>query len=308
MRDFFSIDGPFNKYGGMLADTMILSLMWILFSVPIVTIGASTTAMFYVSTRRIANREGYITSDFWYAFKANFKRATFTWIILLILFLILTFNLAMLFGLIPFEAAGFMDFILPGSIVFFLILVIISIWIFPTLARFDMAPFQAFKSCMYMSMRHFLTTFSCFVLLATAVILSLMIPIVAFIAPGLYALLSSYMIVRIFKKYRPEMDRDPVLELQELEQQRSEEKRRAQFSGNNTASENEIPDAEPETQNEISSDAEIQGHTPLSFLEHASNPDVIKEHEELAKQAPKAAPSEPKKSAVDSFWDDVEGN
>ncbi|MCL2457094.1 MAG: YesL family protein, partial [Defluviitaleaceae bacterium] len=82
MREFFSLEGTFNKYAGFVADTLILSMLWIFFCLPVFTVGASTTALFYVSTRRISNREGYISSDFWAAFKSNFKRATALWFLI----------------------------------------------------------------------------------------------------------------------------------------------------------------------------------------------------------------------------------
>ena len=228
MRDFFSLDGPFNKYGGILADMIILSLMWLFFSIIGLgfTIGASTSAMFYVSTRRISNREGYITSDFWLAFKTNFKRATIVWLIIMVLVSIIWFNLNNL------AAVGGMTFvILPAQILILIQIVFVSVFVFPMNARFDMGIKQLVKSSFFMANRHLLTTFSCVCVLVAAVLSFLWIPPVAlFVAPGAYAWLSSNMIMRIFKKYRPEMDKDPVLEIQEIEAQMELERRRARFN------------------------------------------------------------------------------
>ena len=228
MRDFFSLDGPFNKYGGILADMIILSLMWLFFSLIGLglTIGASTSAMFYVSTRRISNREGYITSDFWLAFKTNFKRATIIWVIVLALVSIIWFNLNNL------AAVGALSIvILPAQVLILIELVFMSVYVFPLNARFDMGIKQLVKTSFYMANRHLLTTFSCVCLLFAAVLSFFWIPPVAlFVAPGAYAWLTSTMIMRIFKKYRPEMDKDPVLEIQEIEAQMELERRRARFN------------------------------------------------------------------------------
>ena len=222
MRDFFGLDGPFNRYGGMVADMIILSLMWLLFSIPLITIGASTTAMFYVSTRRIANREGYITRDFWESFKANIKRATIIWIIMLAMGWLIWFNISNI------DAVGGIGFIVfPIQFVILAEILIMSVYIFPITARFDMSLKQSLKSSFYMANRHLLTSLSCVVLLAAAVLsFFLMPPLALFLAPGIYAWLSSLMIMRIFKRYRPEMDRDPVLEIQEIEAKKEEERRR----------------------------------------------------------------------------------
>ena len=225
MRDFFSLEGPLNKYGGYVADTLIMSLMWLVFSLPIFTIGASTAALFYVSTRRIAEREGYITSDFWHAFKANFKKGTALWLMVLLVGLILIFNITHMSSI---ENIGiFSSFMGVAQFIFLLQLWFICIYLFPLTARFDMGVIQTIKSSFFMGNRHLLTSLTCTVLMV-ALLISIPLTnfIMFFVTPGVYAMLSSYMIMRVFKKYRPEMDKDPRLEIQEIEAQKAEERRR----------------------------------------------------------------------------------
>jgi len=245
MRDFFSLEGPFNKYGGMLADTVILSLVWLFFSVIGLglTVGASTSAMFYVSTRRIANREGYITSDFWFAFKTNFKKATIIWLMILVSLFLVWFNINNV------EIVGTMAIIIfPAQFVFLLEISIMSVYIFPMNARFDMGVKQLIKSAFFMANRHLLTSIICLsMIVAGALVFYMMPPLGLFLVPGSYAMLSSYLIMKIIKKYRPEIDKDPVLEIQEIEAQKEEERRRQRFnssansqSESNDGSEGEI--------------------------------------------------------------------
>ena len=231
MRDFFSIDGPFNKYGGMLADAMILSFLWILFSLPIITIGAANTALFYVTTRRIAEREGYITSDFWHAFKVNFVRATKFWLLILLVIFVTGFNIiTMWFGTFGGNMA---TFLLPMQLLILIQLSFISVYLYPMIARFDMGFKQTLKSSFYMANRHMLTSFSCVVLVGGMIFLSIWynFAILLLLIPGAYAMVSSHMIMRVFKKYRPEMVRDPFLEAQEIEAQITEERRLRSISG-----------------------------------------------------------------------------
>lgn len=225
MRDFFSLDGAFNKYGGLIADVFILSLVWVFFSIPLVTIGASTSAMFYVSTRRIAEREGYITSDFWDAFKTNFVRATKMWLMVCVVVLIIIFNI---FNI---GVVGNMSVvILPAQIIILVQIMMLNVYLFPLTARFEMGVFQTFKSAFYMANRHLLTSITCMLILASFILAALYFEPLFLITPGAYAILSSYLIMRVFKKYRPEMDKDPVLEIQELEVQKAEERRRRGIS------------------------------------------------------------------------------
>ena len=220
MRDFFSLDGAFNKYGGILADTIILSLLWFFFSLPIITIGASTSAVFYVSTRRIADREGYITSDFWFAFKANFKRGTALWVMVALVMVLIYVNI------LNIGVVGRMSMvILPAQIIIAVQIMLMCVYLFPLTARFDMGLKQTIKSAFFMANRHLLTSLTCvglFVILIAGVWVfqPLLIAI-----PGIYAMIASYLIMRIFKRYRPEMDKDPILEIQEIEAQKAEERR-----------------------------------------------------------------------------------
>ncbi|MCL2707746.1 MAG: DUF624 domain-containing protein [Defluviitaleaceae bacterium] len=214
MSGFFSLDGPFYKYGSLVADIMILSVAWIVCSIPLVTAGASTAAIYFVATRRIANREGYILRDFWAAFKANFKRATILWIIMVALGLLLINNIIFFFGM----SGTMASIMLPIEICLLIELVLISFYVFPITARFDMNVKTTLKTAFYMANRHLPTSLTIAVLFAALILAILfMSEILILAAPGLFAWLSSYMLIRIFKKYRPEMDKDPIQELAEIE-------------------------------------------------------------------------------------------
>ncbi|MCL2189298.1 MAG: DUF624 domain-containing protein [Defluviitaleaceae bacterium] len=240
MRDFFSLDGAFNKYGGMLADMVIVSLMWLLFTAATLGIaaGASTAALFYVTTRRISDREGYITRDFWEAFKANFKRATVIWLIILGMLLLLYNNILLILDAEA-GASGIFSIVLPAQLVFIALILLMSVYIYPLIARFDMGLVQVCKSAFFMAVRHFLTSITCVALVVGVLFLFFQFPPLLIVAPGLYAWLASMMIMRVFKKYRPEMDKDPMLEIAELEAARAEEKRRREFNLGSGDSEDE---------------------------------------------------------------------
>ncbi|MDR1664726.1 MAG: DUF624 domain-containing protein [Clostridiales bacterium] len=219
MSNFFSLEGSFYKFGSLLADIIILSLAWLVCSIPVVTAGASTTALFYVATRRIANREGYILRDFWTSFKSNFKRSTLLWLIQLALTLIVIFNLLNI-GLM-----GEMgSFLFPLQILLAVEIAFFSVYLAPLTARFELSFVQTIKNAFFIAHRHLLTTITCVILGAAIILGVILMPILFFIAMGLYAWLSSYMIMRVFKKYRPEMDKDPAQELQEIEARLNAEK------------------------------------------------------------------------------------
>lgn len=89
MRKFFSDSNPVIRGLTKLADLMWLNALFIITSLPVFTIGASTSALYYESMRVVQGEESYITKDFFKAFKNNFKNATVVWLVsafLLVLF------------------------------------------------------------------------------------------------------------------------------------------------------------------------------------------------------------------------------
>ena len=70
----FSIDGPLYQFFSRLLDMIKLNFLWLLFSLPIITIGASTAAAFSITLKMVDEREGYIAKQFFTAFKANLKQ------------------------------------------------------------------------------------------------------------------------------------------------------------------------------------------------------------------------------------------
>lgn len=86
---FFDSDGPLMQGLGKLADLMILNLIALICCVPIITIGASLTALYYMALKMVRNEEVYIVKGFWKSFKQNFRQATIIWLIQIIVMAIL---------------------------------------------------------------------------------------------------------------------------------------------------------------------------------------------------------------------------
>ena len=225
MNGLFSMDGPFFRFGNMLADIMLLSFIWLLFSIPLITIGASTTALFYVTTRRISDKEGYLFRDFVSSFKANFKQATLTWLLLSALVGLVVTNLFLLQN----EAfnSDFAVILYPLQMIILIELFITSIYIFPLIARFEMSFLQTIKTAFFMANRHLLTTASCVAVAIAVFLLTLIFAPLVFIAIGVYAYATSYMVMTLFKKYRPEIDSEnyaaePLAPIKDIREEKEE--------------------------------------------------------------------------------------
>lgn len=78
---FFSVDSPLYRFLSKLLDVIKLNFLWLLFSIPLITIGASTVAAMSVALKMADDEEGYIGRGFLKAFKENWKQGTALWLI-----------------------------------------------------------------------------------------------------------------------------------------------------------------------------------------------------------------------------------
>ena len=74
-------DVKFVKVLIRIADLVGLNLLAILFCIPIITIGASITAVYGCIFRIQEKREGYLTKDFWKLFKECFRSSTIIYLV-----------------------------------------------------------------------------------------------------------------------------------------------------------------------------------------------------------------------------------
>ena len=70
----FSVEGPLFKFFDRLWDLIKLNFFWLICSLPVVTVGASTAAAFSITLHMADDTEGYIVKPFFKAFKANLKK------------------------------------------------------------------------------------------------------------------------------------------------------------------------------------------------------------------------------------------
>lgn len=82
LKSIFSTDNPVFRFIIKIGYCWWLNILWLATSIPVITIGASTTALIY-STMKLHKDEGYPTKNFFHSFKENFRQATIIWLIYL---------------------------------------------------------------------------------------------------------------------------------------------------------------------------------------------------------------------------------
>lgn len=77
----FRIDSPFMQWMAKLFDLVLLNILFLVCCLPVVTIGASCTALHTMTLKYAAGDEPPVIQGFFTAFKKNFVQATVSWLL-----------------------------------------------------------------------------------------------------------------------------------------------------------------------------------------------------------------------------------
>lgn len=213
LEKMFNYENPFWQAMTRIADILILNLVVIVFSLPIFTIGASWTAMYYTLLKIVRKEDTYILKEFWHSFKTNFKQATKIWLILLpiIIFLVLDFSLWF------YNVSEGNTEVLPGAlkvttIIVAVVILIELIYVFPILSHFENTTKKTLINAFMVSILNIPYTIYFIIVLAIPVVLMLvssgMFIVVLMFGIAGPAFLCTLAWDRIFKKLEPHEDDD----------------------------------------------------------------------------------------------------
>lgn len=150
MGRFFSMDNKFFSFMGRIADLCILNVICLVCCIPIVTAGASITAMYYVTLKMVRNEEAYIVRSFFKSFKDNFKQATVINLIMIAAGVILYLDLNVAQNM-PGSAGRIFHVIFMAFTILYYVL---FLYVYPILARFYNTIRNTIKNALFMAIRH----------------------------------------------------------------------------------------------------------------------------------------------------------
>ena len=151
MKNIFSPDSLLIKALTLLCDLMFLNLLFLICSVPIFTIGASTTALYAVLFKRLRGKDLKIGKTYFAEFKANFKQATLFWIPYFLIVSFLVADIYISHNILP-EEYRFIQY--PASIALF-ILLWATVLVFPQMALFKSPTRQIIKNSAILGLVNF---------------------------------------------------------------------------------------------------------------------------------------------------------
>ncbi len=198
----------FSKIFGFLGQLIALNLLWIVCSLPAITAGASTTALFYCTLKLHKEKDCDVFHDFFKSFKMNFRQSTLVWLLMALAGMLFYFErkaLPSMPGIMPVV----FSYVLTASCIPF---VLIALYIFPTIAAFDNKIWKLLSSALYFSVKNILyalaisaiTIAPMFFTLVDAKLFPVYLLIWILCGFSLTALADSWFLWKLFKPYFPE--------------------------------------------------------------------------------------------------------
>ncbi len=209
VRNIFDPSNSFYEFGRKLIYVFALNILFIITSIPIITMGASMTAMNSVFLKIINEREFSVTKDYFKSFKANFLKSTVLWVIGLVIGFILYVDI---FYWVKYGIAdGTYGYVmLVASVIAAVFLVMMLHTLFPLVSRFEMSIKDYIVNTFYITVKNILyvieaVIFSvCIIGISVYMIMTgkmLIMIYLLFLCFGLNGLVQSYIFRRVLNKY-----------------------------------------------------------------------------------------------------------
>lgn len=187
-----------------LIDLIVAGLLWLVCSLPVITIGASTTALYYAVNKCVRHNRGRLTPTFFSGFRRNFRQATLIWLLMLAYVLVGLLD-AYAFRLMGF-GAGTVPYVL--SFLFFLPPLLLFPWVFAFVSRFQNTVSGTLKYCCWLALRHLKETLILAVELILLLLIAWLLPALIPFLPSSFCMMMSLSTEPVFRQLQQEAPGD----------------------------------------------------------------------------------------------------
>ena len=206
MGKVFALDSPLMNGLSKLADLIWLNILATICCIPIITIGASLTALHYVVLKMVKDEEGYITRSFFKSFKENFKQATLMWLMLLVVFILLVAD----FMIFRFSGIVFPGWCQIALIAIAVLIMFATMHLFSLLSRYENSIRATYKNSLFMGILHLPKTILMMLCWIVPIVITIYVesffPIVFFLGISGPAFLNALLYKKSFQQLEPETE------------------------------------------------------------------------------------------------------
>ncbi len=209
LNRMFSPTGRLMNLIGRVFDYILVGVFWILGSLPIVTVGASTAALYSMVLRMQRGEDDKLLREFIAAFRENFRQGSLLWLMQLLLGAFLALDIY--FYLLWAAAGEIVGMILLAA---FLLATVAYcgtfLYVYGYIARFRCAIPGAVRNCFLLSMRHFPYTLLMLASEAAFTVLGFLTGAGLLAIPAATAYVHGLCLERVFQKYIPKREHEEL--------------------------------------------------------------------------------------------------
>ena len=199
---------PLFSFLNLLGQLILLSILWTVCCLPIITVGASTVALYYTVVKVLRRNQDSLFAAFFREFRSNFLQS-------------LNINMVFLcyFGILAYFAIPRLSAAQSGADIGFYALVGLAILgalplslVYPTISRFYHKGGSLVRFLLMVIGKHPHIVLGCTLLLAVGILLVLSNPAALLFVPGVVCYVQSLLLEPVFRKYSA-ADSDPNYEM-----------------------------------------------------------------------------------------------
>lgn len=202
----FGYNSPFARFVNRLVDVIVLSLLTLLCSLPIITIGASFSALYYVLLKMLRDQDSGVVRSFFKGFRENFWKGTALWMILSVVIAILWAD----FVLLTSVAMDYGDLVWIPLLIITALVIMVGNYIFPMQAQFENSVFGTIRKAFLVCFMNLPRSFVLLLIMGTPIVILLFFPETVYFLPvfciAAIPYLKSEILIRVFARYMPKTD------------------------------------------------------------------------------------------------------
>lgn len=200
MRSFFNPENWLWKPLGALGDLVMLSLLWTVFSLPVVTLGPASAALYDAAVHSLRRREDTVITRFLGTFRRELKQGVLSTLVWAGVALALLLPLYAGARYSPVLQSRWPILVMLGLMLGFFLLAVLC-WAWPVLSRFTMALNAIHGTALRLAFGHVLRSVPMAALWCGTLWAGLRFIAPFFVCPALAALLCSFLIEPVFRQY-----------------------------------------------------------------------------------------------------------
>ena len=201
MNGFFNPENWLWKFFGKLFDFFGLSCMWFLCSMPLITVGTASIALYDTAAHCLRDGEVHLAKRFFRTFKKELIPGILITLLWAVIAMIFWFGYQILFQMGQQDPTAAML-----AVVYYVSLLIpvgMLAWLIAVQSRFVYRFFQLHKMALYFTFAHLPSTLAIVALALVSIEICVDFPFMVVFVPGIMVYFQSYFIEKVFKKYIP---------------------------------------------------------------------------------------------------------